>query len=170
MHVLMIIADGIEELETVTVSDLLVRAGIKVTLASVDKIQVTAARGMTLTADILIADVKDDFSMLILPGGAKGAQRIAANPTAEAMVRLRHENRQWIAAICAAPALVLQAWQLLYGYKATCYPAFKDQLAEYQEQPVVIDRHIVTSQGPATAAEFSFAIIKLLVDGTAGGS
>jgi hypothetical protein len=64
-----------------------VRAGIKVTLASVDKIQVTAARGMTLTADILIADVKDDFSMLILPGGAKGAQRIAANPTAEAMVR-----------------------------------------------------------------------------------
>lgn len=76
-------------------SDLRLRAGIKV----------TTARGMTLTADALEPDVKGDFAMLIVPGGGEGALRISANPIVEAMVRLRYDNRHWIAAFVLTQSL-----------------------------------------------------------------
>lgn len=164
MKALIIIAQGSEEIETVTITNLLVRAGIKVTLASVDRLQVTAARGLQLTADALIDDIPstDEFDVVVLPGGVKGANNIAQNDTARKLLVMRHERRQLIAAICASPALVLQKWQLLNGYHATCYPEFMTELPHYLADKVVQDRHILTSQGPATAAELSFAIIKLI--------
>ena len=96
MKALIIIAQGSEEIETVTITNLLVRAGIKVTLASVDHLQVTAARGLQLTADALIDDIPstDEFDVVVLPGGVKGANNIAQNDTARKLLVMRHERRQ----------------------------------------------------------------------------
>lgn len=162
MKALVVIAEGIEELETVTITDLLVRGGIQVTLASVNGMQVTAARGLVLTADALLADVEDDFDVLVCPGGNLGAHNQAASKALAALLNTRHEKRQWIAAICAAPAVVLAPLGILQGRKATGFPSLREAISEYCDDPVVIDGHIITSQGPATAAQLALSILKVL--------
>lgn len=162
MKALVVIAEGIEELETVTISDLLVRGGIHVTLASVNGLQVTAARGLILTADTVLTSLVDDFDVLICPGGNLGAQNQAASRALSALLLARHKKRQWIAAICAAPAVVLAPLGILNGRKATGFPSLRDALPEYCDEPVVVDGHIITSQGPATAAQLALSILNLL--------
>jgi len=162
MKALVMIADGIEELETVTVTDILVRGGFDVTLASVNAMQVVAARGLRLTADVLISDVSDNFDIIVCPGGLKGAENLAQSSVLTEYLEARHEAGKWIAAICASPALVLAPLKILHTHQATCYPAFHGHLSKYINQPVVVDRHIITSQGPATAAQFALSIIASL--------
>lgn len=162
MKALVVIADGIEELETVTITDLLVRGGIQVTLASVNGLQVTAARGLKLTADDAITGISDDFDVVICPGGNLGAQNLAACETLKSLLASRHQKRQWIAAICASPAVVLEPWGILDGRGATCFPALEHELVDYRDLPVVVDGHIITSQGPATSAQFALTIVQKL--------
>lgn len=159
MKALVMIADGIEELETVTTTDLLVRGGFEVILASVSGLTVTAARGLKLTADVLMQDVKGEYEVLVCPGGLGGAENLAKNPQLGRLLVDRHEKGQWIAAICASPALVLAPLNILSDHRATCYPSFQAHLPQFVTEPVVVDRHIITSQGPATAAQFALAII-----------
>ena len=169
INVLLAVADGSEDLEMVTILDLLRRAGVEVTLVSVmHQRQVTLAHGLEIRAEALLADViDDDFDAIVLPGGMPGAEHLSTNPTLISMLKEQHAKGEVIAAICASPAVVLAKHGLLQGKKAVAYPGFEEGLeqggAQYVDQAVVIDGNIITSKGPATAIAFTLALIEVLV-------
>lgn len=159
------LADGFEEIEALTPVDILRRAGIPVRTVSVMKSkEVTGAHGVVISADAHFSEVEfDSPAWLLLPGGMPGAQNLHDfAPLAKLLEQQASSEEGRIAAICAAPAVVLGAEGLLKGKKATCYPGFEHLLegAEYVKAPVVIDGKFVLAPGPALAAVWSFAIIK----------
>jgi len=163
--VLVPIADGTEELEAVTLVDVLRRAGASVTVASVDALQVTASRGVKLVADRLIGDCTDeDYDLIALPGGMPGAEHLRDS---KALVRLLNRQRErggFLGAICASPAVVLDYHGLLSQKRATCYPSFMGKLKEAKpvQESVVVDGPFITSQGPGTALVFSLKLVEML--------
>ncbi len=169
--VLIPIAKGCEELEAVTLIDLLRRANITVVTASLtEQRQVKASRGVQLIADVTLEDVLfDDFDMVILPGGQPGTDNLNNDPRIHATLKRSVLNNKAIAAICAAP-LVLAEAGLLDDKKATCYPGVLEQnawpLITLKTDPIVIDGHVLTSKGPGTAMDFALAIIEYLLDNT----
>lgn len=164
MKVLIPVANGSESLETVALVNVLRRGELHVSLASIGReLQVAATRGITLTADALYSELAGrDFDAIILPGGEDGARALAqCAPLIEQLRRQRLAHR-WFGGICAAPALVLAAHGLLDGKQATCYPSFREQLLHWVDQPVVVDGHCITSQGPATAIAFGLELLARL--------
>ncbi|HUP92190.1 MAG TPA: DJ-1 family glyoxalase III [Solimonas sp.] len=164
MSVLVPVAHGSESLETVAILNVLRRAEVAVTLASIESgLVVEGTRGIKLTADVLFGAVAaQDFDMIVLPGGEKGAQALGAHKALVEKLRKQRMAHKWYAAICASPALVLAPHELLDGKKATCYPVFRDKLIHYVDQPVVVDGHCITSQGPATAIAFALTLVERL--------
>jgi 4-methyl-5(b-hydroxyethyl)-thiazole monophosphate biosynthesis len=163
--VLVPIADGTEELEAVTIIDVLRRAGAQVTVASVSAIQIVASRKVKLAADVLIKDCAGKtFDCIALPGGMPGAEHLRDSTVLTELLKEQDKAERHIAAICASPAVVLAHHGLLKGRKATCYPCFQDKLPDKSKvgQRVVVDGHFVTSQGPGTALEFSLAVVEVL--------
>ena len=165
-RVLIPLADGVEEMEAVIITDTLRRAGWDVDLAAVDEIQVTASRGVRLAADVKWQDVTfDDYDVLLIPGGGGGAERLRHHDGVLDAARRLHRAGKYVGAICAGPT-VLQAAGILEGRSATCYPAMWEKLtaAKVSRERVVVDENIVTSQGPGTAFAFALKVIEL-VDG-----
>jgi 4-methyl-5(b-hydroxyethyl)-thiazole monophosphate biosynthesis len=166
--VLVPIANGTEELEAVTVIDLLVRAGAAVTVASVDsQLQVTASRGVQLVADCLIADCRDTtYDLIVLPGGLPGAEHLRDCGVLVDMLKAQKQAGRLYAAICAAPAVALAPHGLLDDKRATCYPTCADQLPDTSRAAdrVVVDGNCITSQGPGTAIAFAIELIRQLCD------
>lgn len=164
MNALVTVAHGSESLETVTLVNILRRAEVAVTVASIEStLAVEGTRGIPLTADVRYADVaSQDFTLIALPGGEKGAQALAAHAPLVEKLKAQRLAHRWIGAICASPALVLSKHGLLDGKKATCYPAFREQLLHFVDLPVVVDGHCVTSQGPATAVAFGLQLVEVL--------
>ncbi|MCX7819640.1 MAG: DJ-1/PfpI family protein [Kiritimatiellae bacterium] len=164
VRVLIPIADGTEEIEAVTAADLLRRAGAEVCLASVDGETITAGRGTRIVADARWAEVRtDEYDAIVVPGGARGVERLAAHADLLDALRAAHERNRWIGAICAGP-LVLEAAGILHGRAATCHPAAASRLrsAIRRDEPVVVDGRIVTSQGVGTAVAFGLTLIECL--------
>jgi len=169
-NVVVMIAPGSEEIEAVTVIDVLRRAGVAVTVASCatdGERQVTASRGVKLVADLHLNELPDsDFDAIVLPGGLPGSECFRDTPELIALLRRQQQARRWLAVICAAPAVVLAHHDLLGQAKVTCHPGFQEQLPAAQRQTarVVLDRQhkLLTSQGPGTALEFSLALVGLL--------
>ena len=164
--VLVVVAHGSESLETVVIVNLLRRAELAVTVASIeDSLLIDGTRGIRFMADVPLAEVIDQaWSQVVLPGGAGGAKALGGHLPLVAMLEARFEADQPIAAICAAPALTLAANGLLDGRQATCYPAFRDLLPTFVDAPVVRDTNITTSQGPGTAIAFALELIEQLRD------
>lgn len=165
--VLVPIADGSEEMEAVTIIDVLRRAGAQVTVASVGERQVTAAHGVMLVADTTISECEaDSWDLVVLPGGIPGAQHLHASAPLQRILAAQNDANRFVGAICAAPAVVLQPQGLLSGRRATCHPAFADQIpsASPDDRRVVVDGHCVTSQGPGTAFEFALTLVEMLFD------
>ena len=164
-QVALLVADGFEEVEVVTVVDFLRRAGIKVYLTSIAGTTVTGSHHIILTADKMFAQLPDDLDALILPGGMPGAANLAQSEDVLNLIRKTNKNNKLVAAICAAPALVLGASGVLNGRDFTCYPGFEKQLtgAAWKTDRVVNDANIITSRGPGTSAEFAIAIIEYLI-------
>ncbi|MEQ1438263.1 DJ-1 family glyoxalase III [Fontimonas sp. SYSU GA230001] len=164
MKALIPIAPGSESLETVTMVNVLRRAGVEVTVASIGADRgVEGTRGITLEADALFGDVADqDFDLIALPGGENGARALAQCAPLMDKLRTQRLNHRWYGAICAAPALALSPHGLLDGKQATCYPAFRTELLHYVDRPVVVDGHCITSQGPATAMAFALQLVEAL--------
>lgn len=161
-RVLIPIADGSEDLEVVTLIDVLRRAEFDVVVASAEERRMlTCARGTRITADTMLLDVlAQDFDLIVLPG-AKTLGEL--EPLAE---RVRQQARAGLdyAAICAAPAVALHPYGVLKGRQVTCYPGMSDNLTgtHFLDQPVVVDGNCITSQGPATALEFALTLVERL--------
>ncbi len=163
-QVLVPISDGIEELEAITIIDVLRRAGAIVTVASVEKdLAVSASRGVRLVADAPIeVCVNNKYDLIALPGGMPGAEHLRDCPEVVELLKRQRCHGKHYAAICASPAVVLAHHGLL-GIKATCYPTMKDTLSsKYVADSVVIDGLCITSQGPATAMEFALTLVEVL--------
>jgi 4-methyl-5(b-hydroxyethyl)-thiazole monophosphate biosynthesis len=162
--VLVPLAQGCEELEAVTLIDLLRRAGITVVVAGLEAGPVTASRGVVLVPETTLDQISgQDFDMVVLPGGLGGAQRLEADRRIAALLRRMAEQGRYVAAICAAP-WVLASAGLLKGREATAYPGILDGQAEIRPSSaaVVRDGTFITSRGPGTAMDFALTLIELL--------
>lgn len=163
--VCVILADGFEEVEAITPIDYLRRAGLKVLVAGLGSREIVGAHQVLVGADVVLDDVDDDdFDCVVLPGGG-GAKAIAADPTAIAFVQRLAGKGRLVAAICAAPALVLgQACGLLKGRRFTCYPGMENLVPEGRFDPerVVDDGDIITGRGPGAAGEFALAVVRAM--------
>ncbi|MFC1887642.1 DJ-1 family glyoxalase III [Candidatus Cloacimonadota bacterium] len=166
-RVLVPIADGSEELEAIGIIDTLRRAGVEVTVASVDDLQITASRDTKITADNLISECsKLEYDLIVLPGGLPGAEHLRDNPILTEMLISQVEAGKYYAAICASPVVVLQHHGLLKNKFSTAHPAVASQLInkEKMQEKVVVDGNCITSQGPGTVLLFSLKLIELLFD------
>lgn len=164
--VLLILSRGFEELEVVAPLDLLRRAGIEVTVASVQAdLLVEGGRGIRIKADRpLEACLHERFDLLVLPGGP-GVNDLRKDARVLDLVRRAHAGGIPIAAICAAPAILADAG-ILAGRRVTSFPASRPEVEpharEYSEDRVVVDGPLITSRGAGTAEEFALAIVEYL--------
>ena len=164
--VLVPLAQGCEELEAVTVVDLLRRAGINVVTAGLDTQPVHASRGVVLIPDMTLEQaLQDEYDMVVLPGGLPGADHLGEDERIIGLLREMATDDKYTAAICAAPRVLARAG-LLEGKRATSYPGALETAAipglDYSEQAVVTDGKVVTSRGPGTAMDFALHLIELL--------
>ena len=163
--VLVPLAQGCEELEAVTVVDLLRRAGVQVVTAGLDNAPVRASRGVVLLADMTLDEaLKQEYDMLVLPGGLPGADHLDGDPRIRGLLRTMADSGRYTAAICAAPK-VLASTGLLEGKKVTSFPGVLDAFTDldYRSDPVVQDGRMITSRGPGTAMDFALTLIENLL-------
>lgn len=165
-RVLVPLAPGCEELEAVTIIDLLRRAGIEVVSAGLAAGPVRASRGTVLLPDATLDDaLRQDYDMVVLPGGMPGAKNLNEDPRVKALLRKMADSDKFTGAICAAPFVLAEAG-LLAGKRATSYPGFVDKMdlpdVRYVNDPVVQDGKVITSRGPGTAMDFALALVEIL--------
>ena len=160
-------ADGCEEIEGLTVVDIVRRAKLEMTTISItDKKEVTSSHNVTFLTDALASEVDfDGFDAIVLPGGMPGTLNLGASDMVNKVIKKFAGEGKIVAAICAAPS-VLGAAGLLEGRHATCHPGFEEKLtgAITSEDAVVVDGNIITSRGMGTAIDFGLAIVDCLTD------
>lgn len=160
---LLLIAEGFEEIEAVTICDVLRRGHIQVSMAGLGGISVCGAHDIIVQTDILLADVGETlFDVIILPGGMGGTENLLGSDTVTTLLQRHAKAGKLVGAICAAPWVLAKA-DLLTGKQATIYPGLEDKIpAPCDSAAVVQDGNIITSKGPATAMEFSLALVQEL--------
>jgi protein deglycase len=161
-----LLADGFEEVEAVTPVDYLRRAGIEVKIVGVTGKTVSGSHGIKIESDLGSEGLGRDYDCIIVPGGGRGADNLAASPSALYLIKRHFATGKLVAAICAAPAVVLHsACGILKGRRFTGYPGSETKVvgAEFSEDRVVVDGNLITSRGAGTAGEFSAAIVAALV-------
>jgi 4-methyl-5(b-hydroxyethyl)-thiazole monophosphate biosynthesis len=162
---IVLLAEGFEEVETVTPVDYLRRAGVEVTIAAIgESLTVKGARGIQINADTTLAELAPrpgGFDAVIVPGGLKGAENLAASKETGTLLKEMAAVGKFVCVICASPAIVLAPLGLLKGKKFTCYPGMEEKVKEahWSQERVVIDGNIITSRAAGTAGEFAIAII-----------
>ena len=161
-----LLAEGFEEVEALTIVDVLRRCDVEVDVVGVDGKPVVGAHGVKVIPDVEIDDVVvDDYDAVVLPGGSPGYVNLRNDPRVLELVRKAFEIGRFVAAVCAAPAVLADAG-VLRGKKATIYPGMEDELrnagALFEEGLVVQDGKIITSRGPATALLFALRLASLL--------
>ena len=165
MKVLVPLANGFEEIEAVTIIDVLRRAEVEVLVASLDENKlVKGANGITIQADLEVKDTNaDELEMVVLPGGWDGTYTLADDANVQTLLKDMDVKGKNIGAICAAPFALNKAGVLKQNY--TCYPSVEEQIREdgyTSDKKVIEDRNIITSRGPATAICFALEIVKKL--------
>lgn len=159
------LAEGFEEIEALTQTDVLKRAGIDVINVGVTGEFVKGAHGIVVKSDISLSDAfeKNDAEGIILPGGMPGTTNLFESEKLNIMIKKAYDEKKLIAAICAAPS-ILGKLGLLKGKKATCYPGFEETLfgAKISKKNVVKDENIITSRGAGTAMEFALSIAEYI--------
>lgn len=161
---LVLFAEGSEELEAVTVVNILRRAGIAVTLAGTSPGALHGSRGVAIEPDATLDSVlHEDFDLVVLPGGQPGTRNLNADPRVLKLVQRMAQAGRLVAAICAAP-MVLAAAGLLDGKEATCFPGCLDGYPKVrlQTSSTVEDGNLITSRGPGTAMDFALLLAERL--------
>ena len=157
------IADGTEEIEALTMTDVLRRAGVEVVTVSINKTaEVTMSHGVRIICDTTVAEADvNDADMLLLPGGMPGATNLNDCEAVRTAVLRQYEQGKKVGAICAAP-LILGGLGILQGKRATCYPGFESQMtgATYTKELFTVDGNVITGEGPG-----SYAILEMLGEG-----
>ena len=160
------LAPGFEEIEAVTIIDVLRRADIRVIVAGTVAGAITGSHGIAIGTDTTIERVDpEELDMIALPGGMPGTRHLQEHPAVRALVTRLAERGRYTAAICAAPMVLADAG-VLAGRHATSHPSVRDRIGAvaYEERAVVEDGAIVTSRGPGTALTFALHLVALLVD------
>lgn len=163
-NVLVPLANGFETIEALAVVDVFRRAGITVDTAALgEDLQVLSSHNILVTADMLLSDcVGKSYDLIVLPGGLKGSENLRDSAQVVDMLKKQNQENKLYAAICAAPALVLEHHGLLEGKKATCFPAMLDQLPadKRRNEPVVVSKNCVTGQGAGHSVAFALALLE----------
>ena len=157
-------AEGFEEIEAVTVYDILKRAGIDVRSVGLGSKKIRGSHGIMMETDMEIKDLAGaDPDMIVLPGGMPGTGNLDESPELKRIIRKAHENGRRIAAICAAP-MILGKMGILDNKEAVCYPGYEKYLkgAVLSRKAVVTDGNITTSRGPGTAFAFGLELVNIL--------
>lgn len=163
--VLVPLAQGCEEIEAVTVIDILRRAGVEVVSAGLDAQPVRASRGVMLLPDTTLdTALQQHFDMVVLPGGQPGTNNLKSDARIITLLQHMVQQKKLVAAICAAPS-VLAAAGLLDGKCATSFPGALDAFPQVTQQhaAVVEDDHLITSRGPGTAMDFALTLVERLL-------
>ncbi len=166
-RVYVMLADGFEEIEALTVVDILRRGEVEVATVSITEEKwVMSSHQIKVEADVTFSQMKEEEAQaIVLPGGMPGTVHLREKKELMDMVMKRHENGQLLCAICAAPGLILGDLGILEGRKATCYPAMAEHMkgAEYvKEEKAVQDGHLITGCGMGGAIPFSLKILAQL--------
>lgn len=161
--VAVMLAQGFEEIEALTVVDIVRRAGITCDTVSISGKEVKGAHDIVVIADKIISDEIKDYDLIVLPGGMPGATNLRDNSKVIEFVQWFNNNKKLVGAICAAP-IVLGRAGVIEGKNITSYPGFQNELSagNYKEEAVVVDGNIITSRGPATAMAFSYKLLEAL--------
>ena len=161
-RVLCLLGEGFEEIELVTPVDILRRAGCTVVIAAMTESPVPGRCGMRLEADRKLADIDPAaFDMLLIPGGP-GVARLREDGRASALAREFHDSGRRVAAICAAPLILMDAG-LLQNRRFTAYESVRPVLGGGLDERVVVDGRIITSRGAGTAMDFALALVRELL-------
>jgi len=163
-NVLIPLAPGFEEIETITVVDILRRSGARVSTAGIVEGVIEGSRGVKLLADESINNMNSkNFDLMILHGGQPGTDNLKKDPRVTTLLNEMESNNKLIGAICAAP-IILEENGLLRKRKRTSHPSVKKTLLGdlYKEERVVVDNNIITSRSPGTAMEFAFKLVEIL--------
>lgn len=165
VKVLVMLADGFEEVEAITSIDVLRRAGIDVRTVGLGKYLVEGAHKIFVWADENSEknSIPNDVDMIVLPGGMPGTLNLKKDKFVNQMIDFCIDNGKYIAAICAAPS-ILGERGLLKGIRATCYPGFEKSLigAQVVKDSCVVDGQFITANGPGSAMEFALILVKVL--------
>jgi len=163
MKILIPLADGFQEIEAITIIDVLRSAGIEVDTVSLMGSVVTGGHGVKIMADKKISDIEiEKYDGIVLPGGSQGVANLAKSSQLKEFLGKMNEKEKLIAAICAAPML-LSRYHLLDKRRATIYPGMERELPYPRDEKVVVDGNIITSQAPGTSMEFALAIVEKLL-------
>ena len=163
-NVLVPIAPGFEEIETITVVDILRRSGARVSLAGLIEGIIEGSRGVKLLADEYINNINSEkFDLIVLHGGQPGTDNLKKDPRVTTLLNEMKNKKKLIGAICAAP-IILEENGILSKRKRTSHPSAKETLFGdlYKEDRVVVDQNIITSRSPGTAMEFAFKLVEIL--------
>lgn len=160
MKLMVLFADGFEEIEACSVMSVLRTAGIDTDMVGVVGSVITGGHGVRVMMDKRINNIKSsEYDGVIIPGGTLSCQNLSHSKIVLDIIKDFAENGKLVAAICCAPSILVKAG-VLENRKATIYPGMERELPYPREGKVVVDRNIITSPGPGTALEFSLAIVK----------
>ncbi|HHU89857.1 MAG TPA: DJ-1/PfpI family protein [Clostridiaceae bacterium] len=165
MKVYVMLADGFEEIEAITVVDVLRRGEAETTMVSIksDKF-VLGAHNILIVADTTIEEIEImPEDMIVIPGGGKGVQKLSESKTLQSLLRKHQEQKGMLAAICAGPTIPGKMG-FYNGVKATCYPGCEEELegAIISNNDVVVDKNFITSKGPANSLGFAYTLLSLI--------
>jgi 4-methyl-5(b-hydroxyethyl)-thiazole monophosphate biosynthesis len=164
VSLLVLLASGFEEIEAITVIDILRRAEINVTIAGIDTEFVTGSHDITVKCDIGLAGIESEqYSGIFLPGGQPGSNNLKANTHVLKLIQEFSQENKLIAAICAAPIVLYEAG-IIKNRQVTSYPSEKEKFVNctYLEKNVVRDGNIITSRGVGTAIEFALSLVEII--------
>ena len=162
MKVLVPLVEGFEEIEAVTIVDILRRAGIDVTTAGIVTTMVEGAHNIKMTADERLSDIAfEGYDALVLPGGDPGYKNLEKSNAVMSMIKYFNNSNKLIGAICSAPTVLAKAG-VLDNRKSSVFPTMERQVPNPKKGIVVVDKNIVTSPSPGTAIPFALKLVELI--------
>ena len=163
MKAIVLFKEGFEEIEALSVVDVLRRANITCEMIGMDKMNVTSSHGIEVKMDKLFDESAYEADVVVLPGGMPGATSLRDDQRVIDILKDFNDKGKWIAAICAGP-ISLEKAKVVTGKKFTCYPGFEEQIPSgiYQDTLTYVDQNIITGRGPAAALMFGYTILEKL--------